>query len=239
MINQRFFDPNDQFIYEEDGTAIEKEVDEFIVRKLYTFQTVVTNTSGTNLELQMLMDVPQGAIPLMSHEYTQILNQTVSAYSTVSFNRSFYFPKEGKYNFYPANACRGNEVIAKAVPQETIEVKSFSTVKKMETFSDVIRSGSQNDILEFLENKNIFDPNIFQPESILWMLKDKKVYHRVVDIFRRRCYVNDEIWSYAIFHRDLDTIKACFRKMRGQSDSEIPIFEYFPYYSSRTHKFAD
>jgi hypothetical protein len=36
-------------MYEDDGTQIEKLVDEFLVKKPYTLQTVVTNTSGTNL----------------------------------------------------------------------------------------------------------------------------------------------------------------------------------------------
>ena len=35
------------YYYEEDGTRIEKEVTEFIVRRTYMVQTLVTNTSGT------------------------------------------------------------------------------------------------------------------------------------------------------------------------------------------------
>lgn len=49
MINHRFFDPSDQYSYEEDGTAVEKEVDEFVVRKQYSLQTLVTNTTGNGL----------------------------------------------------------------------------------------------------------------------------------------------------------------------------------------------
>lgn len=60
----------------------------------------------------------------------------------------------------------------------------------MESFNDVIHSGSQEDILEFISKKNIFDYNVFQPTSILWMLRDKKVYESVISIFRKRCYYN-------------------------------------------------
>ncbi len=80
---------------------------EFIVRKVYSYQTVVTNTSGTNLELQLLLDIPEGSIPVESHEYTQIKSVNISPYSTSSFERSFYFPHEGKFSMYSANACRG------------------------------------------------------------------------------------------------------------------------------------
>ena len=52
-------------------------MEEFVVNKPYICQTVVTNTSGTPLELQILVDIPQGTIPLRSHEYTQISNITL------------------------------------------------------------------------------------------------------------------------------------------------------------------
>ena len=64
FLNQRFFNPNDQYSYEDDGTRVEKSVDEYIVRRPYCLQTLITNTSGTNLELQLLIDLPTGAIPL-------------------------------------------------------------------------------------------------------------------------------------------------------------------------------
>ena len=49
FLNQRFFNPFDKYYYEDDGTQIEKEVDEFIVKRPYCLQTLITNTSGTNL----------------------------------------------------------------------------------------------------------------------------------------------------------------------------------------------
>lgn len=46
---------------------LEKQVGEFIKDKPYYLQTVVTNTSTANLELQILIDIPQGSIPLGSN----------------------------------------------------------------------------------------------------------------------------------------------------------------------------
>jgi hypothetical protein len=66
-MSQRFSDPKDKYIYEEDGTEIEREVEEFIPNKTYITQTVISNTSVTPLELQVLLDIPSGAIPLKSH----------------------------------------------------------------------------------------------------------------------------------------------------------------------------
>ena len=60
-------------------------------------QTVATNTSSTNLELQLLFDIPKGAIPLKGHDYTEITNISLSSYVSSSFERWFYFPEEGEY----------------------------------------------------------------------------------------------------------------------------------------------
>ena len=49
IMNQRFFDPSCPKAYEEDGTEYDREVEEFIIGKEYSLQTVVSNTSGTPL----------------------------------------------------------------------------------------------------------------------------------------------------------------------------------------------
>ena len=36
-----------------------------------------------------------------------------------------------------------------------------------------MRSGDKKEVIKFITSKNIFDSNVFNPEMILWMLKDK------------------------------------------------------------------
>ena len=176
LMNQRFFNPDDRHFYEDDGTQVEKEVKEFVRRRPYSVQTLITNTSGNNLELQVLVDIPKGSIPLESHEYTQIKSITLSPYTTESVERKFYFPEVGKYKFYPANACKGNEIIAKAGSMQEILVAEAESGGSMETFEDVLKSGSKENILEYVRTKNIFDSKIFKANSILWMMKDKEFF---------------------------------------------------------------
>jgi hypothetical protein len=58
LVSQRFFDPSDPYINEEDGTKLERNVTEFLKDKMYTCQTVITNTSVASLDLQILLDIP-------------------------------------------------------------------------------------------------------------------------------------------------------------------------------------
>lgn len=143
LINQRISDPQDEFEYEEDGTRLEKPVGEFIKDKPYYLQTVVTNTSTANLELQILIDIPEGSIPLGSYEYTQVTSQNIGSYQTRSFKNGFYFPQAGSFNLYPANASKNRQVISKANSLGKIVAKDERSVKKLETLNDVLVSGSK------------------------------------------------------------------------------------------------
>lgn len=84
-------DPQNRYLYE-DGIQTDREVEEFLVNKPYISQTIVTNTSRAQLELQILLDIPKGTIPLNSHEYTQIINVTIDAFSSREFTLEFYTP---------------------------------------------------------------------------------------------------------------------------------------------------
>lgn len=114
MLNQRLFDHKNRYIYDDDGSQKDRELSTFMVQKPYTLQTIVSNISGFPLETQLLIDIPEGAIPLRTHEETQITNLTIPAYNTQAFERLFYFPKEGTYRLYPANATKGKKIVAKA-----------------------------------------------------------------------------------------------------------------------------
>jgi hypothetical protein len=104
-----------------------------------------------------------------------------------------------------------------------------------------MRSGSKKEILEYIDKRNIFDSKIFTSYSILWMLKDKDFFNEATKILRRRNFYDNNVWSFSIYHKDsqciLEYIEA--NKQNGLRTADIPIFEYFPYFSRRTHKFLD
>ena len=238
LMNQRFFDPMDRVVYEEDGTEVEKEVEEFILGKPYISQTVISNPSGTPLQLQVLLDIPKGTIPLTSHEYTQVVSTRLDPFASTSYERFFYAPAEGELAFSAGNACRGDTIIAKAIAPRSIVVKPTHTVNKMESLSDILRSGDQAAVLNFINTKNIFDRNVFRSNDILWLLRDKGFYENVITTLRKRNYYDERIWSFAFYHWDTPTIKELVR-MNSSSKIDTSVFEYFPYYSSRTHQFAN
>lgn len=173
LINQRLYDPSQQIVEDEEGNRVETPIKEFLTGKVYSCQTVVTNTSDTEHDVQLLIDVPKGSVPIGSHEYTKIISQPLSPFSVVPHEMQFYFPEAGAFPLYPANVSKNSKVAAKADSSELLDVKDKLTEVKLETFQDVLRNGTDEDILQFLADKNIFDNRTFNVSEILWMLRKK------------------------------------------------------------------
>ena len=55
---------------------------------------------------------------------------------------------------------------------EPLEVVTSELASKKETLDNILRSGDDEQILKYMETKNIFDSNIFNCGMILWKLKD-------------------------------------------------------------------
>ena len=160
---QRFFDPSDRYAFDEDDPSvkIEKSVDEYLINKVYGCEVVTTNCSVAHLEFQVLTEIPEGAMPIQSLEYTKQHLVDLGAFSTSRVSFYFYFPGAGHFTAYPASASRDVKVLAIAPNAPPFEVREKKTIVKMETFGDLIRNGSKADILEFVRSKNIMNPQIF------------------------------------------------------------------------------
>ena len=81
-IIQTFFDPYDKLttLKDDPTVQIEKEVEEFLINKIYGTKVIVTNTSIANLDLQVLSEIPSGSIPVNSFEYTKSIDILVNSY---------------------------------------------------------------------------------------------------------------------------------------------------------------
>ncbi len=96
--------------------------------------------------------------------------------------------------------------------------------------------------MEYIEKRNIFDQKIFTPFTVYWMFKEKEFYEEAIKVLRRRNFFDSQIWSFGIYHKDQRAILEYIESTRQQNSlklADVPIFEYFPYFSRRTHKFMD
>ena len=147
-----------------------------MILKPYILQTIISNVSSSNLDIQILVDIPEGSIPLKNHNKTQIKNITLSAYSTTTFDREFYFPSTGTFSVYPANASKNGMILSKSAKTAPIAVVEKEMIVKSETLEDILKIGSNEQVYSYLREKNIFDANVLSENSLLEKLKSKEFF---------------------------------------------------------------
>ena len=78
-----------------------------------------------------------------------------------------------------------------------------------------------------MQQRNIFDNNVFDLGLILWKLKDRKFYDLVLQIFRARKYFNVNVWSFSFYHNDFEGVREFVERTNfapGLPQTELPVF---------------
>ena len=115
FIGQSMFDPLDRYNYrKEDGENIKekKKVTEFLHRKVYGCEVMLSNMSVRSQSFQILMEIPEGALPVKSLEYTMTRNIRAKSYESKTLEYFFYFPCTGEFNVSSVNVVKNGKVIA-------------------------------------------------------------------------------------------------------------------------------
>ena len=182
----------------------ENEVTKFLTGRRYLLKTIVTNISPDNIICEVLMQIPDGSIPVNSDEYKIIETANISSYKSIIFKQKFYFPEEGVFKQYPSTASINNLVIAKS-GVKTYEVVSSIKLSKEEITSieDVLNQGSKKEILEFIKNSEILREEDLK--KIYWMLKDKDFYTQFINILKDK-YLYNSVFNYSLNHEDIETL---------------------------------
>lgn len=254
IVSQRFYDPLDKYIYDEANPSIStlKKVDEFLVGKIYTSRVAVTNSSESVIEIEIICEIPQGAIPVNCLDYTKTYIMSPNPLQTTIKEFKFYFPGEGEFSVYPATAIKDNQLVTYAqLSTPTLKVVKKKTFKgMMDSITEILVSGSKADILAFLEQKNLFNAKLFNPRDIYWLMKDEKFFLQVVSILRKRYFFDPTIWAFSIYHgakqeyfEYLKGTKKDFGIKYLQCNSfsldKFNIKEYSPLTNPRTHNIGN
>lgn len=139
LISQRFYDPFDRYVYSSDGqTKMLKNVTEFIVGKLYVSRVAITNSSESQHEINVVTEIPQGSVPVVSLEYMKSTNMTIEPLATQVIEFFFYFPREGEFTCYPASINKDGCLVTTAQGVSNLKVVRVRVSTDMKTISDIL-----------------------------------------------------------------------------------------------------
>jgi len=173
--------------------------DEFIVGTPYTCRVVVTNPTSAPRTLELLLQIPAGAMPIAGGRATRGLPVTLSPYGTRNVEFSFYFPAPGEFAQYPAQVSE-DEVVVASAQARTLTVRAEPTVVDTTSWEFVSQRGTLDDVLAYLEGANLAQVDL---SRIAWRMSDRAAFDAVLAHLRGRMAFAGVLWSYGLKHRDL------------------------------------
>ena len=209
LVAQNFFDPNDKHT-KLNGERVEKYIEEeFLNRKVYGCNYIVTNISASPQRVEVLLQLPVGAVPVLSGSLTKSVFLDVSSYTTQSGQFYFYFPRTGDYQTFPVHVSRDEKTIAWATMQlpggkPNLHVVDQLSKHDLKSWTSYISQLAPNDqVFEYLTNEDIFTIDLAR---IAWRMRDAGFFMKATDILRSRSTFNRRLWAYAITHQDKKAI---------------------------------
>jgi len=226
--------------------------DEFLLGEVYGCHVVVTNPTSSRRKLQVLTQVPRGAVPVSSGKYTRTFYIVLEPYRTQTFDSFFYFPAAGGFDHYPVHVARRGELVAFARPA-TLKVVSQLTKVDKTSWDFVSQNGGRDEVLAYLRDNNV---NRLDLGLIAWRARDKAFFKAVVELLARRHVYNQTLWSYGIKHNDPPAVREylkhsgsfvgqCGRTLDSPLLTIDPVvrktyqhIEYWPLVNARAHAFG-
>ena len=231
----------------------DSKIEEFLVNQVYETSVIITNISSKKLDFDLLIQIPEGSLPVGPSPYQTSYPIALENYKTTSKSYKFYFPSPGKFKHFPANISIDSTVVAKATT-EILNVVIEKSKISYENFREVVSTGDYDLIIKFLKEKPLDGIKEFSWNDLYWLLKDRKFFDMIVKLLKEQYRFEQIVWSYSIFHKHREDLvieylnyfehikKNCGYYFDSKLLSVRPInsgmwhLDYFPLVNPRAHK---
>ena len=196
LVSQNFFRHGDR-TQQVNNEQVDKFVtDEFLVGVVYGCQVVVTNPTSSKQKLDVLLQIPRGAIPVLKGRETRSVHIDLEPYHTQTLEYHFYFPAPGEFLHYPVQVSKNEQLVAHAAPVTLKAVAKLSRIDKA-SWEYLSQFGTSEDVLKYLEQANLHRTNL---DKIAFRVQDKAFFGTVTGLLAQRHAYSDTLWSYALKH---------------------------------------
>lgn len=252
LVRQTFHRLDDQF-RTENGRKIENSITgDFMPGVPYGASMIVTNPSGAGRRIDVLAQIPAGAIPLDSMSATESVTKELEPYGVLTLKLAFYFPIPGEFPVYPMQVSEGDLVLARS-ERKTLRTTAEAPPADANSWPAVARDANADEVLARLRTINLKTADL---RLIRWRLRDLAFFQKTTEILRERLHFSAEVYAYAFFHADAATLRDAIEntqlaeglgewfesslvKIRPEEHRHWDAFEFDPLVNPRAHRFAD
>ncbi|OYW77116.1 MAG: hypothetical protein B7Z37_05580 [Verrucomicrobia bacterium 12-59-8] len=226
LVSQSFFRQSDRYRMKGNERFEKYVTTEFLTGATYGANIVVTNPTSSPVKAVVLLQIPQGALPVLESKATDSRQIRLEPYTTQTFEYHFYFPlvpaKPGlKFAHFPVNVTTGTST-AGAKPFEFNVVSKLTEVDKA-SWDYVSHYGSESEVFTFLEQTNLAALDLTR---VAWRCRQSVDFYQKLIAFMRTHHLDDgTIASYALLHNDAATLREWLKVQFGDVCG--------PYFSSK------
>jgi hypothetical protein len=226
---------------------------EFLRGEPYGCRVVVTNPGSAPIDVELLLQIPHGALPVRGGFATKGVPVTLGGYQSHSVEYAFYFPVSGDYEHYPVHVGEDGTLLGYAVAAPLHVVDEPSTIDTT-SWEHVSQAGEVDEVFDYLEGANLGRIDL---AKIAWRMADREVYDRALEYLRSRQTFGPVLWSYSLKHTDERAAREFLRHRQDVLNRCGPAFEsalvtidpvewvtyqfleYDPLVNGRAHRFGD
>ena len=203
LVSQNFYRHGDRHRMVEGEQSDKYVTEEFLIHTVYGCQIVVTNPTSSRQKLEVLLQIPAGAIAVQNGQYTRSVSIQLEPFHTGTVDYLFYFPMAGEFRHYPVHVSKNEQLLAFSKPHVFKVVKEPSQIDR-ESWEFVSQNGTNDEVVTFLKNHNIQQINL---EKIAFRMREADFFKTIVDLLTARHVFQPTLWSYSLMHNQPAAIR--------------------------------
>lgn len=199
LVAQNYFRLSERY-ETRDGERHDRFVrDEFLTGVVYGTQIAVTNPTSARQKLDVLTQVPAGAIPCSRSKYTAGQHLSIEPYATRTLDLHFYFPApsgEKPFAVFPAHAAKNEAIVAWAEGLDFTVVRQATRIDTG-SWDYISQHADSKAVHEFLQQNN---PRAVDLGRIAWRMRDADFFKATLSLLEKRHVYHGILYSYALHH---------------------------------------
>ncbi len=218
----------------------------------YEDEVVVSNPTSRSQVLDVLVQIPAGAMPVGGSTASRTHRVELQAYETKTLTTPYYFPAPGRFEQYGTRITRGDVLVASA-DARTFTVSRDPAVSDPDAWPHLSQHGSLEDVVRFLAARNLHRVDL---TKIAWRMGDRAAFEQVTATLADRLVFDPVLWGYALLHHDRTRLGEWLSMREGLATEVGPLacdlvtldprdgghfqhLEYSPLVNARTHALGE
>lgn len=252
LVGQNLFQLNDRYRHENNERVEKYITGDLLIHTVYGVRVVVTNPTARARRFDVLLQIPNGSLPLFHTQRTNTVNIAVGPYETRAVEYPFYFPAAGDFTHFPAHVSEAGALAAAAPAQLLRVVDSIDTTDKT-SWAWISQNATLEETLAYLDTHNIARTDLNQ---IAWRMQEQDAAEAIFTFLETRNIYHPTLWMYAFKHNDPvrmrtylmhreDFVRQCGAYLESELLTIDPVkrtwyehMEFDPLLHARAHRFG-